>query len=103
MSGTPDARPNTPTAPIGPFFGRSPSPHGGPSPSSSAAPHSHPPAVNAHLGLGTTERPIRPEDRREQRPGHGHLGQRERDGLRMGYDFRPLSCRDHGDHLGNPG
>ena len=61
MSGTPDARPNTPTAPIGPFFGRSPSPHGGPSPSSSAAPHPHPPAANAHLGLGTARsRPIRP-------------------------------------------
>ena len=53
--------PNAPTAPIGLFLGRSHSPHGAPSPSSSAPRHSHPPAVNDHPGLGAARsRPIRP-------------------------------------------
>ena len=85
MAGGPDGRPNAPTAPIGLFLGRSPSPHGGPSPSSSAPRHSHPPATNDHPGGHRRPQPTDPaEDRREPRPGHGHLGQLERDGLRMG-------------------
>src|SRR3954452_1590749 len=38
-----------------------PSPHGAPSPSSSAPRHSHPPVADAHPGLGAARsRPIRP-------------------------------------------
>jgi hypothetical protein len=58
--GQPDTRPSTPTSLFDSFLGQSPSPHGGPSPSSSARRHSHPPATNDHPGLGATRsRPIR--------------------------------------------
>ena len=58
--GKPDARRSAPTAHFGSSFGQPPSPHGRPSPSSSARPHSQPPTLNDHPGLGAARRrPIR--------------------------------------------
>src|SRR4051812_8902349 len=60
-AGGPDVRPNAPTALVGSILDRSPSPHGGPSPSSSAPRHCHPPPANGHPALGAARsRPIRP-------------------------------------------
>src|SRR5512135_3919322 len=58
--GTPEARRDAPTASYDTLPGPSASTHGGPSPSSSARRHSHPPATNDHPGLGAARsRPIR--------------------------------------------
>ena len=52
-SGLPDARSNASMAPESPIFDISPSPDGGPSPSSSAPRHSHPPATDDHANSST--------------------------------------------------
>jgi hypothetical protein len=58
--GGPDARQEIPTGPVGSLLGRSPRPHGGPSPSSSAPRHYHPLSAIGLPGLGAArDRTIR--------------------------------------------
>jgi len=89
-SGAPDARSNASIDPRRPDPRHVPPPHGGPSLSSSAVPRSHPTATDAHSGTQCCSQSIDPpQDRREQLPGHGHLRQLERDGLRVADDLGP--------------
>jgi hypothetical protein len=65
--GKPDVRRAAPMARFDSFLGRSPSPHSGPFPSSSARRHRNPSATGHHLGLGAARsRPIRARIIREE-------------------------------------